>query len=251
MQCALWTCVALTAVLVTGSASQAQIPDKFTNLKVLPKDISKQELQSTMRSFAFALGVRCEHCHVERKAPEKGFDYAADDKDTKKTARVMLQMVEAINHDYVGKIEKADKTPPIRVQCVTCHHGLTQPQPLNAVLAESLEKEGLAKTKALYEDLRGKYYGSGQYDFGETPLNLLTESLLAKQKKAEALEIMELNFSGNHPDSMWSYHLLAMTHQANGLIDQAIADYRKVLELHPDDTGAKQQVDSLSKTKQR
>ena len=34
------------------------------------------------------------------------------------------------------------------------------------------------------------------------------------------------------------------------LIDQAIADYRKVLELHPDDTWAKQQVDSLSKTKQ-
>ena len=52
------------------------------------------------------------------------------------------------------------------------------------MLAESLEKEGLAKTNALYQDLRGKYYGSGQYDFGETPLNLLTESLLAKQNKS-------------------------------------------------------------------
>lgn len=249
MKRALWTCVALIVVLATGSASQAQIPDKFTNLKVLPKDISKQELQSTMRSFAFALGVRCERCHVEKKAPEKGFDYSADDKETKKTARVMLQMVEAINHDYVGKIEKADKTPPIRVQCVTCLHGLTQPRPLNAVLAESLDKEGLAKTIALYNDLRGKYYGTGQYDFGETSLNLLTESLLAKEKKAEALAIMELSFSANHPDSIWSYHLLAMTHQANGQIDKAIADYRKVLELHPDDTWAKQQVDSLSKAK--
>ena len=239
------------AVLLTCSATSGQIPDKFTNLKVLPKDISKQELQSTMRSFAFALGVRCEHCHVEKKAPEKGFDFSADDKDTKKTARVMLQMVEAINRDYVGKIEKVDKTPPIHVQCVTCHHGLTQPQPLNAVLADSLEKNGLEKTIALYQELRGKYYGSGQYDFGETPLNLFTESLLAKQKKVEALAIMELSFSANHPDSMWSYHLLAMTHQANGQIDKAITDYRKVLELHPDDTWAKQQVDSLSKANNR
>lgn len=251
MERALWTCLGLTAVLLTCSATSGQIPDKFTNLKVLPKDISKQELQSTMRSFAFALGVRCEHCHVEKKAPGKGFDFSADDKDTKKTARVMLQMVEAINRDYVGKIEKEDKIPPIHVQCVTCHHGLTQPQPLNAVLADSLEKNGLEKTIALYQELRGKYYGSGQYDFGETPLNLLTESLLAKQKKVEALAIMELSFSANQPDSMWSYHLLAMTHQANGQIDKAITDYRKVLELHPDDTWAKQQVDSLSKANNR
>ena len=244
-----YTCLMSTAVLLACLAAHGQIPDKFTNLKVLPKDISKQELQSTMRGFAFALGVRCEHCHAEKKAPEKGFDYAADDKDTKKTARVMLQMVEAINRDYVGKIEKSDKIPPIRVQCVTCHHGLTQPQPLNAVLAESLEKDGIDKTVALYNELRGKYYGSGQYDFGETPLNLLTESLLGKQKKADALAIMELNFSANHPDSLWSYHMLAMTHQANGRIDKALADYRKVLELHPDDMWAKQQIDTLSKAK--
>lgn len=202
-----------------------------------------------MRGFAFALGVRCGHCHVEKKAPEKGFDFAADDKDAKKTARVMLQMVEAINRDYVSKIEKVDKTAPIHVECVTCHHGLTQPQPLNAVLAESLEKDGVDKTVALYQELRGKYYGSGQYDFGETPLNLLTESLLAKQRKPEALAIMELNFSANHPDSVWSYHMLAMTHQANGQIDKAIADYRKVLEMHPDDMWAKQQIDSLAKSK--
>jgi tetratricopeptide (TPR) repeat protein len=243
-------CVAFAALLLAATPAAAQFPDKFTNLKVLPKDISKNELQSTMRGFAFALGVRCEHCHVEKKAPEKGLDFPADDKDPKKTARLMLQMVAAINHDYIRKVPK---TPPdaaaIQVQCVTCHHGLTQPRTLNAVLAESLEKDGLEKTVALYHELRAKYYGSGQYDFGETSLNQLTESLLAKKKNGEALAIMELSFAANHPDSVWSYHLLAMTHQANGQIDKALADYRKVLEFHPDDTWAKQQLDSLSKPK--
>ena len=243
-----WTAFAALLLVVTPVA--AQIPDKFTNLKVLPKDISKRELESTMRGFAFALGVRCEHCHVEKKAPEKGLDFPNDDKDAKKTARVMLQMVAAINHDYITKVVK---TPPdtsvIQVQCVTCHHGLTQPRALTAVLAESLEKDGLAKTIALYHELRGKYYGSGQYDFGETSLNQLTESLLASKKFADALAIMDLNFAENHPDSVWSYHMLAMTHQANGQIEKAIADYRKVLELHPDDMWAKQQIEALSKSK--
>lgn len=215
----------LIICLSAGTSVSAQFPDKFTNLKVLPKEIAKQELEPTMRSFAFALGVRCDHCHVEKKAPERGFDFAADDKDTKKTARVMLQMVTAINHDYISKVPKAASEPAaIQVQCVTCHHGLAQPRPLNAVLAESLEKDGLEKSVALYHELRGKYYGSGQYDFGETSLNQLSEGLLAHKKNGEALAIMELNFTENHPDSVWSYHMLAQTHEANGQIDKAIAD---------------------------
>src|ERR1700730_6925081 len=245
-----WNCIASGILLLAGTAAAAQFPHKFTDLKVLPKDISKHEMESTMRGFAFALGVRCGDCHVEKKAPDHGLDFAADDKDAKKTARLMLQMVAAINHDYISKVSK---TPPnaatIRVQCVTCHHGLAEVQPLNAVLAETFEEDGLEKTFALYHDLRDKYYGGAQYDFGETSLNQLTESLLAKKHNADALAIMELNFSANHPDSVWSYHMLAMTHEANGQIDKAIADYRKVLELHPDDAWATQQIDSLSKPK--
>lgn len=240
----------LMAVLASANQAAAQFPDKFTNLKVLPKDISKQQLQSTMRGFAFALNVRCEHCHVEKKAPEHGFDFAADDKEEKKTARIMLQMVAGINQDYISKVpETPPGTPRIQVQCVTCHHGLASPRTLLAVLSDSLEKDGLEKTLALYGQLRQKYYGSGQYDFGETSLNQFTEALLARKANGDALAIEELNFSANHPDSVWSYHMLAQTHEANGQIDKAIADYRKVLELHPDDKWAQQQIDSLSKTK--
>jgi Tfp pilus assembly protein PilF len=60
---------------------------------------------------------------------------------------------------------------------------------------------------------------------------------------------MEMNFDANHPTSIWSYHLLAMSHQANGETEKARADFRKVVELHPDDTWAKQQLDSLSTAK--
>jgi tetratricopeptide (TPR) repeat protein len=240
-------CVGFAVAVTTTSPLRAQFPDKFTNLKVLPKDISKHDLESTMRGFAFALGTRCDHCHSEKKAPEKGLDFAADDKEAKKAARLMLEMVAAINKDYVGKIAKSDHTAPIRVECVTCHRGLTQPRTLKAVLEDSLEKGGLDQTIALYIELRGKYYGSGQYDFGEATLNQVTESLLAKDKKAEALAMEDLNFSSNHPESVWSYHMLAMAHEANGQREKALADYRKVYELHPDDSWAKQRIEALSK----
>src|SRR5271169_4868672 len=174
--------IALTAILFVAAPAAAQFPDKFTNLKVLPKDISKAELQSMMRGFAFALNVRCEHCHLEKPDGSHKFDYAADEKQTKKTARVMLQMVAAINGDYLSKIEKADKAATLHVECVTCHHGLAQPRTLNAVLAEAIETKGIDAAVALYQELRKQYYGTGQYDFGETTLNQLTESLLAQKK---------------------------------------------------------------------
>jgi tetratricopeptide (TPR) repeat protein len=239
--------IALVGIMFWTAPAGAQFPEKFTNLKVLPKDISRPELQSTMRGFAFALNVRCEHCHIEKAGGKKfEMDFAADDKEAKKTARVMLEMVAAINRDYISRVSK---TQPIQVQCVTCHHGLTEPRTLNSVLVEAVEQKGIDSAVALYHDLRQKYYGSGQYDFGETSLNQLSEALLAQKKNKEALAIMEMNFDSNHPDSLWSYHMLAMAHEANGQIEKAIADYRKVLELHPDDDWAKQQIISLSKTK--
>ncbi len=239
--------IVLVGIVSWTVPAAAQFPEKFTNLKVLPKDISRAELQSTMRGFAFALNVRCEHCHVEKTGGKKfEMDFAADDKEAKKTARVMLEMVAAINHNYISKVSK---TSPIQVQCVTCHHGLTQPRTLNSVLAEAVDQKGIDSAVALYHELRQKYYGSGQYDFGETSLNQLSEVLLAQKRSKEGLAIMEMNFDSNHPDSVWAYHLLAMAHQANGQIENAIADYRKVLELHPDDDWAKEQILSLSKAK--
>lgn len=241
------TLVLLVIAGVTTQPSTAQVPDKFTNLKVLPKDITKQQLVSTMRGFSFALGVRCQHCHVEKKGAQKSeTDFAADDKEEKKTARLMLEMVGGINRDYLAKLSR---TPAVEAQCVTCHHGLAKPRTLNSVLAETLEQKGLDAAVAQYRELRTNYYGGAQYDFGETPMNLLTESLLAQKKTKEAVAIMELSFEANHPDSVWSYHMLAMAHQANGQTNKALADFRKVVELHPDDEWAKQQIVSLSEQK--
>jgi hypothetical protein len=222
----------------------AQVPDKFTNLQYFPKTISRQDLLGNMRGFSFSLGVRCQFCHAGKEGNKLDqVDFASDEKDTKKTARAMLRMVDAINQEYIAKM---GRTSPVRVECVTCHHQLSIPKTMNALLAETIDKKDIQAAIVLYRDLRKTDLGSGQYDFGETSLNILTESLLKQNKAKEAAAIMELNVEVNTPPSGWAYNLLAMAHMANKELEKAKADYQKILELNPQDEWAKKQLEQLN-----
>jgi Photosynthetic reaction centre cytochrome C subunit len=226
--------------------SPAQVPDKFTNLQYFPKDIAHDDLMQVMRGFSFSLNVRCQYCHAGPDGPSlKGTNFASDEKQTKKTARAMLRMVEAINKQYISRLESK---PTNRVECVTCHHGLSKPVSMNALLAETIDKKGLEAALDLYRDLRKKSFGTGQYDFGETPLNQLTESLLKQNKTKEAATIMEMNVEVNAPPSMWTRNLLAMSHSANKETEKAKADFQKILDIDPENAFAKQQLEKLNGT---
>jgi hypothetical protein len=232
------------ALFIAGPIVRAQVPDVPANLQFFPKTISREELIGIMRTFCFSLNVRCLHCHVGKDDKNlNDVNFASDEKEAKKTARAMLRMVDAINRDYIARLDQKTSS---RVECVTCHHGLSVPTTMNAVLAEAMEKQGISAAITLYRNLRKADYGSGQYDFGETPLNTLTESLLKQHKTKEAVAIMELNVEVNTPPSLWSYNLLAMSHTANQEKEKAKADYRKILELNPQDAFAKKQLDQLS-----
>ena len=156
-------------------------------------------------------------------------------------------MVDAINQEYIAKL---GRKAPNQVGCVTCHHRLSIPITMNALLAETLEKKDIPAAIALYRDLRKKDYGGAQYDFGETPLNQLTESLLKQHKTKEAVAIMELNVEVNMPPSLWGYNLLAMAHKENKETEKAKMDFQKILELNPQDAFAKKQLEELNSGKQ-
>jgi tetratricopeptide (TPR) repeat protein len=239
--------LAATTLVLALSLAEAQAPAQFTNLQYFPKTISRDELIGVMRGFSFSLNVRCQYCHaVKEGASLKDADFASDEKETKRTARNMLRMVDAINQDYIAKLGRQAPHP---VACVTCHHGLSVPTTMNALLAETLEKKDIAAALARYRELRKQAYGDGQYDFGETPLNQLTESLLKLHKTKEAVAIMDLNLEVNTPPSLWSYNLLAMAHRANNETEKAKADFQKILELNPQDAFAKKQLEELNTSK--
>ena len=225
--------------LLSNSAPAQQIPDTFTNLQSLPKTISKQELVTVMRGYVFSLGVRCDHCHVSGKTPGS-MDFASDDKPAKQTARTMIRMTEDINHNYVAAL-----TQPRIVECVTCHRGLTEPRTLQALLSDTIEHRGLKAAVTQYRDLRKQNDGNGKYDFSETTLNLISESLLRKGRAKEAAGMGELNAEVNSPLTKWGYGCLAMAHQANKENQKAELDFEKILELDPKDEWASDQLKSL------
>jgi photosynthetic reaction center cytochrome c subunit len=81
------------------------------NLQVL-KDVPQDQLQLTMQYIAASLGVQCNYCHVQGQNE-------LDDKDTKKTARRMMKMVDELNATFF------DGKP--RVSCASCHNGRNRP----------------------------------------------------------------------------------------------------------------------------
>lgn len=231
----------VVAALAPGDA-HAQIPDEFTNLKVLPEDTSKRELVDLMRGFAGGLGVRCNHCHVGPDNLE-GMDFATDEKPAKKTARAMMKMVNAINNEHLAGIE-SERASRVEVRCRTCHRGLELPQPIEEVVAQRIEIDGLAAALTAYRELRDEHHGDGAYDFSPRPLNLLAERLGRMEKLDEAVALIETNIEF-HPDDPFSRMLIGGVFAARGEDEKAIAALQKALELDPENSWAKRQLAAL------
>src|SRR6476661_5584312 len=95
------TACLMIAVFISAAAIKPSYQNnEFTNLQVLPKDISSKDLQQIMTDeFEDGLGVSCNYCH----APEKGslhLDYASDEKPEKQIARATMRMTMDINKNY-------------------------------------------------------------------------------------------------------------------------------------------------------
>lgn len=233
------------------SRAQAQIPAKFKNLRVLPKESSRAQVVETMRGFANALGVRCVHCHVGGNADTlEGVDFASDAKWEKRTARAMLRMVRAVNAHYIGRLETrprvtgASLPPAVQVECVTCHRGVRCPETIETVLMRSLERDGPEAALKEYGDLRSKYLGHGSYDFSSGPLNMVAEGLLKAHRGREAVAVTEYNVE-SHPDASWSLHLLGEARLAVGDDEKALAAFERSLALDPGNSLTRRRVDEL------
>lgn len=115
----------VSAVVSVTTRTPEQLPQSFRNLQVFPKDIARPALVDAMKTFTGALGVRCEHCHVGEGNDLSTFDFAADTRPTKVTARAMMKMLVTVNNDLLKGIGDAGRQP--KVTCFTCHRGEKTP----------------------------------------------------------------------------------------------------------------------------
>jgi Photosynthetic reaction centre cytochrome C subunit len=97
------------------ATTEKTIEQAEKNIKVLT-GMPQSQLIPMMNLMAASLGVRCNYCHVNNAGK---WDFAADDKNEKKTAREMITMTLNINKvTFKGRTE---------VGCYTCHKGRTSP----------------------------------------------------------------------------------------------------------------------------
>jgi hypothetical protein len=107
----------------------------FNNVKVEAlKNLPESEFINRMHYFSWALNRNCDFCHVPRK-------FHSDEKKEKETARKMVEMVAAIDHDHFEG--------HLAVDCFTCHEGHAHPLRHNQFREEAAaEKAAIEKAAA-------------------------------------------------------------------------------------------------------
>ncbi len=210
---------------------EAQIPEEYSNLQVLEPDISRGELVGVMRAFAGGLGVRCNFCHLGEDPNDlTGYDWASDEREVKGVARRMMQMVADINEEH---LPGAGRAAGVQVECATCHGGVRIPIQISDLLLQTLDSEGADAAVAEYRQLRGEYYGRAAYDFGQNPLNQVTESLARRGDLEEALTVVRVNteYNGTSP---FPHVLEAQILMEMGNQEGAVEAMERAVELDPD-----------------
>lgn len=115
------SCASASKHKVDEGKAVVKVESQWENLKVLPQDISEEELKGLMRGYNAALGVKCNHCHAPNA--EGKMDFASDAKKEKEYARHMITMTNEINKKHFDY----DPTDKQKVTCFTCHQGNVKP----------------------------------------------------------------------------------------------------------------------------
>ena len=125
------TVLSIAAQTAAGSAASPAgktTEQVYKNIQVL-KGFASDQLIPAMQFITASLGVQCDFCHVENA-------FEKDDKDPKKSARKMIQMVLALNKDVFEGQQK--------VTCFACHRGARKP-----VIVPLIDEENKGAAEAI------------------------------------------------------------------------------------------------------
>jgi len=223
-------------------------PEEPKNIQVLPAEAKGQVLGQIMRGYTRALGVRCEFCHVGQGGNLAEFDFPADDKPAKEKARIMYEMVQAINTTHLDKLTELGVPASSRVEvtCVTCHRGNARPVMLGDVLAATIDSAGVDQAVTQYRQLRERSYGGFTWDFSTRTLAELSQRLAGEGKSAAALRMAQLALEVNG-ESVQGFLALATAQARAGNRAEAIAAFERAEAMAPEQQKGfiRQQIERL------
>ena len=110
------------------------------------------------------------------------------------------------------------------------------------VLFKTIGEKGIEAGLAQYRDLKTRQ--ANVYDFSEPELNRLGYQLLEAKKLKEAVEVFKLNVA-EYRQGFNTYDSLGEAYMVSGNTELAILNYKKSLELNPQNTGATEMLKRL------
>ena len=232
------------ALLLVAGAAFAQGPQEQApkNLKVLPKDWSREQVVAVMQNFTAALGVGCNFCHDLKQGQPP--DFASDAKKEKDMARAMMKIATDLNARLPKDLgmEPKDTT---RIGCITCHRGVPEPKQIGEILTKTAAEKGFPAAAAQYDELKAKFYGAQAYDFTDRGL-IATATPLIQSRTDEAIQFLNLGLQ-KFPQSAPTYVALAQAQEAKKDTAGAIASLNKALAIDPKNAQAQRLLGELKK----
>ena len=139
-----------------------------------------------------------------------------------------MRMTRSINAEYITELSslEAQEENRIRVNCMTCHRNVAKPMPLEQLLAQTYETDGIDEVFTHYDELREAYYGGFSYDFREGVLTRLGEELGKQGNYEEALKILDKEIE-LHDEFADVYEVQGHLWVQLGNTENAIASYEK------------------------
>ena len=110
------------------------------------------------------------------------------------------------------------------------------------VLSKTIAEKGIAAGLTQFQELKTK--SADSYDFSEEELNRLGYQLLGTGKRDEAIQIFKLNVE-LYPKAFNTYDSLGEAYMVAGNKELAILNYKKSLELNPENKGATEMLKRL------
>ena len=111
----------MTQLLATIQGHEDEPARKVFKSVQLLRDTPAKELLALMdTSYSKALGVDCTSCHIADK-------WADESRPNKAKARIMIEMVDAINSQHLVQMPRKRDGGYPTVTCIKCHRGMATP----------------------------------------------------------------------------------------------------------------------------
>ncbi|MGH7713098.1 MAG: tetratricopeptide repeat protein [Gemmatimonadaceae bacterium] len=155
----------------------------------------------------------------------------------------MMEIARRINGELLANMPDRE-SPPVVVECVTCHRGRVLPRTLMRELVNIATAKGADSAVAFYKKARADHPDDGVYDLSERTVSEASRALVERGKTAEAIALLEVN-AEIFPKSARTLAPLAAAHETAGHKEKAIELYKLVLTITPNDQQVRRRLTAL------